>query len=157
MRLLAAACLVIAVSASPARAADDDAPKGDLAKVQGKWKGKLTVGADQTVIQLVMEIKNKNVTINVTPPDGEAIEIKGEIKLDEKAKPKAWDWTKFTGPGGDAPGDNLAIYELDGDSLKICSGGPNNPRPTEMKAGDDGPPNLVTFTRSKEKDDAKSK
>jgi uncharacterized protein (TIGR03067 family) len=77
------------------------------------------------------------------------------VKIDEKAKPKTWDWTKFSGPDGQEVPDNPAIYDIDGDSLKICSGGPGNARPTEFKAGEEGPPNLVTLTRLK--DDEKGK
>jgi len=146
----AAACCFLLVGVPTARSADE-APKGDLGKMQGKWTG--MIGPENNV-PLVLVLKGNSVTINVTRPDtGQAIEFKGEIRIDEKTKPKQWDWAKFTAPNGEEVPDNLAVYELDGDTLKVCSGGPGNPRPSELKAGDGGPPNLVTLTRAK--DDAK--
>jgi uncharacterized protein (TIGR03067 family) len=146
----AAACGLLLVVAPPARS-DDEALKGDLGKMQGKWTG--MVGPEKNV-PLVVVLKGNGVTINITAPDsGQVIEFKGEIRIDEKTKPKQWDWTKFTAPSGQEVPDNLAVYELDGDTLKVCSGGPGNPRPSELKAGEGGPPNLVTLTRAK--DDAK--
>jgi uncharacterized protein (TIGR03067 family) len=146
MKTFLAACLVI-VSCAVSSPAADDAPSGDLAKLQGKWKG--TVGPNQD-IPLVMELKGKAVTLALTIPQGQDLELKGQVKLDDKAKPKTWDWIKFTRPDGEDAPDNLALYELDGDTLKICSGGPGNARPTEFKAGDGGPPQIVTLTRVKD-------
>jgi uncharacterized protein (TIGR03067 family) len=145
---IAATCVWLA--AAPAAPADD-APKGDLAKVQGKWRG--MVGRDKN-IPVVLAIKGNKVTVTATrPDDGQEVEIKGEIRINDKSSPKQWDWINFNNPMGEAVPDNLAIYELDGDMLKFCSGGPGNPRPTEFKAGEDGPPNLITVTRVK--DDSK--
>jgi uncharacterized protein (TIGR03067 family) len=108
------------------------------------------VGRDRN-IPLVLVIKGTDVVVTVTrPDDGQEIEIKGQIRIDETKTPKQWDWIKFTGPMGQDMPDNLAIYELAGDTLKFCNGGPGNPRPTEFKAGEDGPPSLLTITRVKE-------
>ena len=90
-----------------------------------------------------------------TTPEGEKRTIKGELKIDDKARPKTIDWVKFKAPDGEDLPDNLAIYELDGDTFKVCNGGPNNPRPTELKAGDEGPPNLMIFKRQKDETPAK--
>jgi uncharacterized protein (TIGR03067 family) len=146
----AAACCFLLVFAAPAPP-DDEAPKGDLGKMQGKWTG--MIGPEKNV-PLVIVLKGQSVAITVTRPDtGQAIEFKGEIRIDEKSKPKQWDWTKFASPDGQEVPDNLAIYDLDGDTLKVCSGGPGNPRPSEFKEGQNGPPTLVTLTRVK--DDSK--
>ncbi len=60
-------------------------------------------------------------------PKGEMPAFEGEYKLDPTAKAKAIDTTHR---GHVSPG----IYELDGDSLKIClDEGDNAVRPTEMK------------------------
>jgi hypothetical protein len=44
----------------------------------------------------------------------------------------------------------LAIYELSGDELRICNGGPNNDRPTEFKAGDGCLADCLTFKKKKD-------
>lgn len=147
MRRLLAGWIVLAIAAGASLAADDAALSGDLAKVQGKWKAMVGPNSD---IPLLIELKGKNVTISVRPPDGEERSFKGEVKLDEKASPKTWDWVKFTRPDGEAAPDRLGIYELAGDTLKICSSNPDEPRPTELKADEAAPFRLVTFTRQKD-------
>jgi uncharacterized protein (TIGR03067 family) len=155
---LALAALILAASASVTLAQDkdakkDDALKGDLAKIQGKWTA--MVGPEKN-IPIVVEFKDKTANILVTVQERE-LKIKGEIKLDESKTPKEWDWTKFETPDGNNVEDNLAIYKFDGDKLILCSGGPGGKRPTEFKEGDGGAPNLVEFTRVKDekKEEAK--
>ena len=144
---LAAVILIASASASFAQDAKQvDAPKGDLAKVQGKWSAMFGPNMDvPNTVEFKGKIANIVVTIN-----GEDRTLKGEIKLDDAKSPKEWDWTKFEGPDGKKVDDNLAIYKLEGDKLTLCSGGPGNDRPSEFKAGDAGPPNLVEFTRVKD-------
>ncbi len=126
-----------------------DAPKGDLAKFQGKWTTKF--GRDRE-ISLAIEIKNEKVTLSGTAPNGQEFEMKGEVKVNDQAKPhKTLDWVKFTGPEGNDVPDNLAIYELqDADTIKVCGGGPGNERPTEFKDGEGGTPHVLTLKRSKD-------
>ena len=145
----ALAALILAAAASATYAQDakkDDALKGDLGKIQGKWSAMIGPNKD---IPLTVEFKGNAAIIAVTI-SGEEKTLKAEIKLDESKSPKLWDWTKFEGPDGQKIEDNLGIYKLDGDKLTLCSGGPGNDRPTEFKAGDNSPPNLVELTRVKE-------
>jgi uncharacterized protein (TIGR03067 family) len=131
-----------------AKAADAAKPAaGDLAKLQGKWKSLVGPNKDVTII---IEFKDDAANLDVTLADGQTFALKGAVKLDEAAKPKTLTWIKFKSPSGDDVPDNLAIYELKDDELKTCSGGPGNPRPTEFKQGEGGPPNLSLFTRVKE-------
>ena|GEM_PF-3406425 len=125
----------------------DDAPlKGDLAKLQGDWTA--TVGPDKN-ITLGLNVKGRAVVVTFALPGGEEQTLKGEIALNEEAKPKTVDWVKFTRPNGEDAPPNLGIYTLDGDEFTVCSGGPDNPRPTEFKAGEGGHPILAVFTRKK--------
>lgn len=144
LRLLLAACVVVPTAL---RAAEDPAPEGDLAKLQGQWK--TNVGPDKD-IPVVVEIKGKAVTVLLTNNQGEKVELKGEVKLDEKASPKTCDWINFKRQDGSDAEPNLGIYKIDGDTLTVCNGGPNNPRPTEFKDGDNGPPNLLVLERVKD-------
>ena len=133
------------VSALTAARADDPAPKGDLAKLQGTWTAK--VGPEKS-IPISLTIKGTTVTLAFTTPEGDEVKSTGALKLDETAKPyKTIDWVKFTRPDGEDALDNLSIYEFVGDDLKLCSGGPGNERPTEFKAGEGGPPHLVVLKR----------
>jgi uncharacterized protein (TIGR03067 family) len=66
--------------------------------------------------------------------------------LDSSKKPKTLDVTL---KGGDEDGKTIkAFYELEGDTLKICSGGLEAPeRPAEFKSKDDV--KIITFKRLK--------
>jgi uncharacterized protein (TIGR03067 family) len=114
---------------------------GDLAKLQGRWSGK---GGRERNVAIVVTIQGSNAAFSITPPDGQTRESKGEIKIDENAKPhKTLDWVNFVTASGETARENLAIYLLKGDTLTICSGGAGNERPTEFKAGEGGRPSLV--------------
>jgi len=118
--------------------------KGDLAKIQGTWTAKV---GPQDDIPITLVFKENTVSLVITF-NGEDRTMKGEIKLDEAAKPnKTIDWVNFKGLEGEEVPVNLGIYKFDGDKFTVCSGGPGNPRPTEFKAGDQGPPTLTTFLK----------
>lgn len=135
---------------TPVRAAD--APTGDLAKLQGKWKG--MAGPDKTV-SLLMEFKDANVTVRFSSPDGQDFVIKGKIKIDEKASPKTMDWIEFVGGDGANLPDSKSIYDVDSDTLKVCSNGPDGERPDQFKDGGGAPPSLMILTRVKQDDSGK--
>src|SRR5262245_47342754 len=143
-RLMLAAWLVLPTAL---RAAEDPPPEGDLAKLQGKWK--TSIGPNKE-IPIVVEIKGKAVTVVFSNAEGEKVEIKGEVKLDEKASPKTCDWVNFKGTDGNPAEPNLGIYKIEGDTFTVCNGGPNNPRPTEFRDGEGGPPNLLVLERVKD-------
>ena len=96
-----------------------------------------------------MEIQGRAVTVEIRMPKGLKIHAEGELKIDEKASPKAIDWVHFTAMEGQEMPEVLAIYELDGGTLKLANGGPNNPRPKEFRAGDGVLADVVTLTRPK--------
>jgi uncharacterized protein (TIGR03067 family) len=56
----------------------------------------------------------------------------GVFKIDPTASPKSIDITFTDGPGKD--NSQKGIYELDGDTQKICWSAPGKPRPTEFEA-----------------------
>jgi uncharacterized protein (TIGR03067 family) len=142
--LLAALCATTLVARSGAHA-DEPALSGDLAKLQGEWTAMF---GPQKNIPMVLKIEGNSVTLQITTAEGQQRESKGEIKLDEKAKPhKTIDWVKFTTPSGEPAPANRGIYMLSGDSITVCNGGPGNERPTEFKAGQGGPPQLLTLNR----------
>src|SRR5262249_5053082 len=98
--LLSAALCAATIGAGSAAGtqADEPAATGDLAKLQGQWTA--TFGSQNRVV--VVTIKGTGATLAFTLPDGQMRESKGEIKIDEKAKPhKTLDWINFTTQSGD--------------------------------------------------------
>ncbi len=120
--------------------------QADLAKLKGKWTAK--VGPNQD-IPIVIEFKEKAIEIAVMTGDGQDINLKGEFKIDDTAKPKSIDLLNISSPDGGSLGDNKGIYDLTGDTLKICTGGPNNDRPTEFFPNEDTGRGTITLTRVK--------
>ena len=124
--------------------AAEPALTGDIAKLQGQWTA--TFGPQNIVV--VLTIKGTGALLAFSSAGGQSGESKGELKIDENAKPqKTLDWVKFSAKTGDTAPTNLGIYKLDGDSITICNGGPGNERPTEFKAGEGGKPQLFVLTR----------
>lgn len=160
MRLLA----LLAAFSVPALLVAAPIPK-DKEKVKdedailGSWKPEKfdnaggTGGPAPGELDKMRFVFEKDNVIRVTGgPNGE--EMKGTFKLDPTAKVKAIDLTVTppAGPGGgQAPVQTIfGVYELDGDSLKLCFGeGPKQPRPEELKP-DGKRVAVVTFSRVKE-------
>ena len=72
---------------------------------------------------------------------------KSTYTIDPASKPKTIDITGTEGPnvGKKIP----AIYELDGDTLRICYGLRGSPRPTEFKSVKGTQAFLITYQRKK--------
>lgn len=124
------------------RAADKDADT-----LQGTWRpseaelgGKAFPDEVRKTIKLV--VKDDTYTVTVA---GAA--DKGTVKLNAKAKPKELDITGSEGPnkGKTIP----AIYERDGDTLKVCYDLSGKARPTEFKTKEGTQLFLVTYKLEK--------
>src|SRR5205809_79202 len=116
--VLLPAALFAAVAACASTRADEPVPKGDLAKLQGRWKA--TVGPQKN-IPVTLTIKGTTASYAVNAPNGEEYKATGELKVNESAQPhKTIDWVKFTRPNGEPAPENLSIYEFVGDDLKLC-------------------------------------
>src|SRR4051812_2810414 len=147
----AALALAMPLVVASGSLADEPAVTGDLARLQGQWSAR--IGPKQ--IPMTVTIKGTTASMTIASPDGQEHESKGEIKIDELARPfKTLDWVKFTRPDGEAAPENLGIYNLEGDSIPICNGGPGRDRPTEFRAGVGGPPQLFVLNRKTSKEAA---
>lgn len=71
----------------------------------------------------------------------------GTVKIDATAKPKTMDITGVEGPNKDKT--FLAIWELDGDTLRVCYDLTGKGRPTEFKSPENSQLFLVTYQREK--------
>ena len=120
-------------------------PKPDTEAIQGVWQlDKFDLGqAGQVpppgIESIRFTFKDRKLTVS---RNGQTDAKQGEYKLDPTSKPKSIDLIE---PGGGR--NTLGIYELDGDTLKICLAERQNAvRPTEFKP--DGMRfSVVTFKR----------
>jgi uncharacterized protein (TIGR03067 family) len=134
-RLLALAVATLLAGSAWALAADaskPDADRKELAKFEGTWRfasieveGK-KVPEEQVKKSGKMVIRGNKFTI-----EG-GVTYRGTFKLDVSTKPKRIDVTFTAGPEkGKAL---LGIYELEGDTYKVCLGMPGKPRPKAFAA-----------------------
>ena len=124
-------CIFIAVILFTAAARSQDAAD-ERKLLQGTWlptAAELSADpldeATLKTLKLVIEGDKYAVTVGVSPFD------KGTIRIDPAAKPKTMD---IIGTEGANKGKTfLAIYELNGDTLRICYDLTGKVRPTEFK------------------------
>ena len=135
---------ILVLAFSPAAwggdAKDDDTLQGTWLPAAAELGGKPFPEEVRKSMKLV--IKDDKYTVTV----GEKVD-QGTVKLNPKAKPKAMDITGTDGPnkGKTFP----AIYERDGDTLRICYDLSGKGYPTEFKTGEGTQLFLVTYQREK--------
>lgn len=122
--------------------------EGDLARLQGKWWAKMKVGNTGGEFLVVMTIEQDMLTS--TGSDGTS-----RIRLDETTTPKQIDMVETHNKDLKAP-DMFGIYELKGDSLKICLSLGKN-RPKVFRASPKDFINVVVYTRGEPPKDALKK
>ena len=146
MLLLLKLSVVLALVLAFSLAADGgDAKDGD--NLQGTWLpstaelgGKMFPDEVRKSIKLVVKDDKYTVTVGKEADQG-------TVKLNPSAKPKEMD---ITGTDGPNKGKTfLAIYELDGDTLRVCYDLSGKARPTEFKTKADTQLFLVTYKREK--------
>jgi uncharacterized protein (TIGR03067 family) len=119
---------VIPLAAAP----NDEEGSGDAKKLQGSWV--LASGRDDGKKLDEEALKGARLTVEGdrhTVREGDAT-YKGTHKLDPAAKPKTIDITDTEGPFRGKT--VLGIYELDGDTFKICYAPPERDRPRDFSA-----------------------
>ena len=147
MRLTFLATAMLALILSAQVAADDPAKK-DFQRLQGAWK---VVDAEKDGEPLdrikggKLIVKDVNFTINTAI----GTEMKGDLRIDPSKKPKHMDFAHQEGLLRDKTWQ--AIYELDGDDLKICyaEADSKKERPTKFKTSKDSGFLLVVLKREK--------
>jgi uncharacterized protein (TIGR03067 family) len=119
---------------------DSDATQGTWLASAAEMGGKPF--PDEVRKSIKLTIKDDKYTVMVgNNPD------QGTVKLDPSAKPKAIDITGTEGPNKGKT--FLAIYELDGDTLKVCYDLSGKSRPKEFKTTEGTLLFLVTYKREK--------
>jgi uncharacterized protein (TIGR03067 family) len=140
LKQFVALALVVALSsvARSGDAKDGDTLDGTWLPATAELGGKLYPDEVRKTIKLV--VKGDKYTVTV----GEAVD-QGTVKLNPSAKPKEMDILGTDGPnkGRTIP----AIYERDGDTLRICYDLGGKGRPTEFKTKEGTKQFLVTYKR----------
>ena len=140
--------LMLALSVlAGAEAAKEDEGKKDQETIQGDWAQQSMVvdGAkvpDDEAQALFRSMKDDKYTIY----QFKKVIGKGTFKLDASRKPKTIDAT--TTAGGRSL-TLLGIYELDGDSLKLCFAPPGKPRPSDFTSKKGSEHRLSVWEREK--------
>ena len=137
--------LIAALGTSTARlGAAESSVAGDLARLQGRW---LTRAGARHNIVVLLNVDGKKATVDITTPQGLKFHATGELRINESVAPRALDWVGFTGLDDQDLPDIPAIYEIVGGTFKVCNGGPNSPRPSEFKPGENILAGIHVFQR----------
>lgn len=141
-------CVTVLLALVPA--ASGDGPKeggADQKAMQGTWLATSAEMAgkpfpDQVTksIRLVLADGKYTVTVGDRPDEG-------TTKIDPTKKPKTLDITGTKGPNQGKT--FLCIYELTGDTLRVCYDLSGKERPTEFKTKPETQLFLVTYRRQK--------
>ncbi len=120
-----------AATLSPARAADDQAIKKDLALLQGEWT-MVSGSADGQPMPEEIRRQMKRVCKGeeTTTTMGGQVFLKAKITLDPSKQPKTIDYEMTD--GFTKGKRQLGIYEVEGDTFKSCFGKPGAERPTDF-------------------------
>lgn len=139
---LVASILAVSFSMISWSAEDKDsaAAEGTWSPVEAELAGQKFPEEVTKTIKLVITGDKYTVTV------GKMVD-RGTVKLDSSAKPKTIDITGTEGPNKGKT--FLAIYELNGETLKVCYDLAGKARPTEFKTKPDTQLFLVTYKREK--------
>jgi uncharacterized protein (TIGR03067 family) len=152
MRRILLGCLVLGLLLAVAPLRADE--KEELQKLQGTWEMVSVVDRGKEVPAdkikgaklIVTEAKAKLVPPASAPAPAKEISL--AVKVDPSKTPKAIDLTPTEGPEKDQTA--RAIYQLDGDTLKLgMPDGPKADRPTAFEPKDGGRILVMTFKRAK--------
>ena len=144
---VAGVALVLAVGVVGAQ---DEATKKDLKAMEGTW----AVTALEIGGMKIPEDDNKKVNAKLVVKDGkytvyfdEKPYTTGTIKLDAGKSPKHIDAIAADGPTKDKvmPG----IYQIAGDTMKVCFGEPSKERPTAFSTKEKTAQMLLSYKRVK--------
>jgi uncharacterized protein (TIGR03067 family) len=144
MKTVPCFCVAMLLSASVAWS-QDAADERKL--LQGAWLPTAAELAetpfdDATLKAMKLVVEGDKYTVTV----GKAID-KGTVKIDPAAKPKTMDIIGSEGPNKGKT--FLAIYELNGDTLRVCYDLTGKARPTEFKTKKGELLFLATYKRAK--------
>jgi uncharacterized protein (TIGR03067 family) len=126
----------------------DDAAKKDVEKLQGEWVMEShEINGEKLGEDRIKDYKRTVKEDHFTVVVGDKTVVEGTFVLDTSKKPKTLD---ITLESGDQKGEKmLGIYELDGDTYKVCIGAPGIDSPTEFVSKPDSNHGLTIWKRVK--------
>lgn len=131
MKLTAAACLATIAAVSAGQEAVKDSLAADLKALQGTWRGWVVEGKgerpNEGLVHLEVIVKNDTMVAQRLDRTKDTGLGEGTFKLKATENKKTIDATRTSAPGKGQL--NVGIYELEGDTLKWCTGAPNKERP----------------------------
>ena len=135
--VLLSSCLITA-------AAKDERSEKDLAKLQGTWKVESAlVGGEKIPAEQQAKMSFTFKGAELIPADNPRDVAK--VKLDPSQKPAAIDLTEKNKK------TSLGIYEIDGDTLKLCFNEPGKGRPKTFESAKGSPTVSLVLKRDKSK------
>jgi len=119
----------------------------DIKAMEGTWRAATAEAGGKPVDsedlkKLVVTITDDHYTVQ-TKDGTEA----GTLKVDETQKPRTMDATRTE--GFEAGKVIKAVYEITGDTLRVCYALDGGERPTELATKDGSPWLLITYQREK--------
>ena len=123
----------------------------DAATEQKAMQGKWVPTSGEIAGQKFPEAQLKTITL-VVGGDKYTVKVgdvadRGSLKFDPSMKPKALDIVGTEGPNKGKT--LLAIYEINGDTMRVCYDLTGKARPTEFKTSKEAPHFLATYQRAK--------
>jgi uncharacterized protein (TIGR03067 family) len=119
----------------------------DLEKIQGTWKLESVESQGQLLIEQYKDwtfnIKDDKLTIKI----GEKVHNEYTLKIDPDKKPKTIDLVRKV---GEQTLTETGIYELDGDTWKVCNDDSGATRPTEYGTKEGTRLELIMMKRVKQ-------
>jgi uncharacterized protein (TIGR03067 family) len=144
---LLCALVLTASGGTGARAGDKAEVEKELKKFQGTWTFESVAAGGKEIP--AAEFKGVTVSFEgdkYTVKKGDEVIQAATLKLDPSKSPKTFDVTVAEGPNKGAV--ILGIYEISGDTLKVCFDPEGKKRPTEFK-GEPGSQIVVVHKRVK--------
>ena len=156
MRLCGLAGLALALLLGGGVLADEkDGDKGEAVKkewksLNGTWEAVRAVVDGKKMPapkeKATVTVKDGKYTVRV----GEKVASEGTAKIDPTTTPKSIDGTPAT---GESKGKTfLGIYEVKGDTRRICYAEPGKPRPKAFESKEGSGHRLATYKRAKTRD-----
>jgi uncharacterized protein (TIGR03067 family) len=141
-------CALVVVAAVLMGAADD-LLEDDRDRIQDTWVTvSFEVNGQGAPSEAVKDIRTVFKDKDYIQKKGDEVLEEGTFTLDPDKKPRQIDFK--IGTGQDQGKDQFGIYELDGDTLKICVAAPGaEVRPTDFKTGPESQTALVVMRREK--------
>lgn len=146
-RILLASTLGLVLTAV---ASTQDAAE-DVKKLQGEWvMASLEYDGQSSPEENVKRFRRKvdgaKYTVTITKGD-DVQTVKRTFKVDPSKKPKAVDVTTKDKEGNDIT--ILGIYEVDGDTHKVCMAPKDQPRPTDDTSSEGSGRTVIVWKRAK--------